>query len=146
MARGGDDEARVEPIILLPLVEHDLEAAEPKRDEQEADPVDLEAAPPLLGALSAQDLRLVDEESTSASESRPIGTLMKKIQCQEILSVIEPPIVGPSAGADDHGHAIEREGLRALRGRKGVGEHRLLARREAAAAEPLEHAGRDQRR
>ncbi len=69
---------------------------------------------------------------------------MKKIQCQEILSVMEPPIVGPSAGATITVDAVEGEGLRALRGRKGVGEHRLLARREAATAEPLEHACRDQ--
>ena len=29
----------------------------------------------------------------------PIGTLMKKIQCQEKLSVIQPPSVGPTVGA-----------------------------------------------
>ena len=33
------------------------------------------------------------------SESMPIGTLMKKIQCQLKLSVIQPPSVGPIAGA-----------------------------------------------
>jgi hypothetical protein len=32
-------------------------------------------------------------------EISPIGTLMKKIQCQEKLSVIQPPIVGPTVGA-----------------------------------------------
>src|SRR4029077_19058504 len=36
---------------------------------------------------------------TRASEMRPIGTLMKKIQRQEELSVIQPPIVGPTVGA-----------------------------------------------
>ena len=29
----------------------------------------------------------------------PTGTLMKKIQCQEKLSVIHPPSVGPTVGA-----------------------------------------------
>jgi hypothetical protein len=52
---------------------------------------------------SARSRRRISGSSTkkltSASESRPIGTLMKKIQCQEMLSVIAPPIVGPSAGA-----------------------------------------------
>jgi len=38
-------------------------------------------------------------QCTSASETSPIGTLMKKIQCQEKLSVIQPPIVGPMVGA-----------------------------------------------
>src|SRR5579862_1844557 len=38
-------------------------------------------------------------QCTSASEASPIGTLMKKIQCQEKLSVIQPPIVGPTVGA-----------------------------------------------
>ena len=33
------------------------------------------------------------------SESRPTGMLMKKIQCQLKLSVIQPPSVGPMAGA-----------------------------------------------
>ena len=38
-------------------------------------------------------------QCTSASDAIPIGTLMKKIQCQEKLSVIQPPIVGPTVGA-----------------------------------------------
>ncbi len=33
------------------------------------------------------------------SESAPMGRLMKKIQCQLKLSVIQPPRVGPMAGA-----------------------------------------------
>jgi len=35
----------------------------------------------------------------SNSESSPTGRLMKKIQCQLKLSVIQPPRVGPIAGA-----------------------------------------------
>ena len=38
-------------------------------------------------------------QCTKASDASPIGTLMKKIQCQEKLSVIQPPIVGPTVGA-----------------------------------------------
>ena len=35
----------------------------------------------------------------SKSEMTPIGRLIKKIQCQLKLSVIQPPKVGPIAGA-----------------------------------------------
>ena len=84
-------------------------------------------------------------QCTSASEAMPIGTLMKKIQCQEKLSVIQPPTVGPTVGRDDHGDAVEREGLAAPLRRKRVGEDGLLAGRHAAAAEPLQDAEEDQR-
>ncbi len=62
MAAAQTMKVEFEPIVLLPFVEHDLEEAEPKRDEQETDPVDLEPAPQMLGAFAAQGFRLVDEQ------------------------------------------------------------------------------------
>jgi hypothetical protein len=67
-----------------------------------------------------------------------MGTLMKKIQCQLKLSVIQPPERGADGGRDDDGHAVDGEGLAALFDGEGVGEDGLLGRREAAAAEPLQ--------
>ena len=139
---GANDECRVEPIVLLPFVEHDLEEAEAKRDEHETDPVDLEPAPQMLGAFPAQGFRLVDEQ---------VDERERKEAHRHVDE--EDPVPGDIVGdvaADrrserrrhDHRHAVKGEGLRAFRGREGVGEHRLLARREAAAAEPLQHAWR----
>ena len=56
-----DDEVGVEPVILLPLVEHDLEEAKPHRDQKETDPIDLKPVPPQCFALPDQGWRLIDE-------------------------------------------------------------------------------------
>ncbi len=80
------------------------------------------------------------------SDRMPTGRLMKKIQCQLKLSVIQPPRVGPMAGGEDHGHAVDGEGLAALFDGEGVGEDGLLTGSEAAAAEALQNTGKDEER
>ena len=71
---------------------------------------------------------------------------MKKIQCQLKLSVIHPPRVGPMAGRHHHGHPVHGEGLAALADGKGIGENGLLAGRQPAAANALQHAEEHQQR
>ena len=39
--RKGDDDGRVKPVVDLPAIEHEFEAAERQRDQREADPIDL---------------------------------------------------------------------------------------------------------
>ena len=70
---------------------------------------------------------------------------MKKIQRQSKLSVIQPPRCGTNRGSQNHGHAVNRERHAALLRRKRVGEDRLLARLEPAAADSLKYPEEDQR-
>ena len=75
----------------------------------------------------------------------PTGTLMKKTQRQEKLSVMKPPSVGPDGRREDDGHAVDGHGHAALGRRERVGQDGLLARPEAAAADALQDAEEDQR-
>ena len=87
---------RGEPVGFLALVEHELEAGDADDEQAEADVIDLDArrASRAFSQGGSSTRRLVRN-----SESRPTGRLMKKIQCQLKLSVIQPPSVGPMAGA-----------------------------------------------
>ena len=75
----------------------------------------------------------------------PTGTLMKKTQRQEKLSVMKPPSVGPMAGASTTAIPYTAMAMPALGRRERVGQDGLLARPEAAAADALEDAEEDQR-
>ena len=77
--------------------------------------------------------------------ARPTGTLIRKHQRQEGLSASQPPSVGPTTGADDHGDAEQRERLPALLGREGVRQNGLRDRHHAAAGEPLQEPEQEQR-
>ena len=81
--RKGDDHVRPEPVVLLAAVEHPFQAAEGKRDQRDADPIDAQAAGEALAALAFERFRLYDEPLDQDERTIPIGTLMKKIQCQE---------------------------------------------------------------
>ena len=75
----------------------------------------------------------------------PTGTLMKKTQRQSKLSVMKPAERRPDGRREDDRHAVDGHGHAALRGRERVGQDRLLARPEAAAADPLQDAEEDER-
>ena len=95
------DERAAEPIILLAFVEHHLETAKADRQQENPNVIDLAMTggfkpAPLFGKCGRIGVELAGQEER---ESKPTGILMKKIQCQEELSVIQPPRVGPSAGA-----------------------------------------------
>jgi len=67
----------------------------------------------------------------------PTGMLIKKIQRQEKLSVIQPPSVGPMEGARTvTSRRLKR--LAAFVGLKGVGHDRLRHRLHSAAARSLD--------
>ena len=91
---------RCEPVVLLALIENDLEAAEKQCDQHEPDPVDVNAAGDALAALALKYLGFASRASSPArARAAPIGPLMRKIQCQDRLSVSQPPSVGPTVGA-----------------------------------------------
>ena len=142
--RAQEDEARIEPVVLLPLVEHDFEKAEPQRDQNETNPVDAKSAAPQCETLPDQCPRLVDERGDERERKRSNRDIDEE-------DPVPGRIVGDVAAdrrserrRDDDGDAVSRESLRALRGWKRVGEHRLFAWRHAAAAQPLKGARGDQ--
>ena len=75
---------RLEAVLALELVEHDLQAAEADGDQSEADIVD---AQPCAAGRSARSRRMISVSLTnhpvSASDSIPTGRLIKKTQCHE---------------------------------------------------------------
>ena len=73
----------MEPVVLLPLVEHHLEAAQADRHEEKAQPVDLPALAdrrPAICASSAGGSTRIRQDRMS--ERMQTGTLMKNIQRQ----------------------------------------------------------------
>ena len=141
-----DDEARLEPVLALALVEHDLETAEPQRHQHDADPIDLEAAGEALLPLAHQRLRL-DQE--------PLHQCQREHADRHVDE--EDPVPGeivgepaadrrPDRGRHDDRDTVDREGLGALLRRKRVGQDGLLARHHAAAAQALQDAEEDQER
>ena len=91
---------RPPPVVLLPLVEHDLECAH--ADHQEGEPDGVEAQPLLEARLSAATRSggSTITRAASSDSSAPTGTFSKNTQRHEKLSVIQPPSVGPMAGAN----------------------------------------------
>ena len=78
------------------------------------------------------------------SEISPIGMLMKKIQCQPNVSVMNPPMAGPDERRQAEHGAEQAEVLAALGRRVEVGDHRERDREDGAAAEALEAAEQDE--
>ncbi len=128
-----------EPVVFLAFIEDDFQTTEPQGDQHEAEDVKPEAAFEPLCSLPLERFGLADQpghEGKGYHADRHVDE--------------EDPIPRPGVGniaaegrpdrrRNDYRDAVEREGLRALFGRKGVGQHRLLDRRHAAAAQALQH-------
>src|SRR3546814_5124759 len=56
-----DNQVRIQPVFLLPLVHHDLQSAHAERDQRKADVVDAQAA--CLALLLGRELRRTEERS-----------------------------------------------------------------------------------
>ena len=76
--------------------------------------------------------------TTSAS-----GTLAPKIQCHETKCVTTPPNVGPMMAASPHS-AEDAERRAALLGRHAIGDRRGGNREDAAGADRLDRARREE--
>ena len=76
----------------------------------------------------------------------PTGRLIKKIQCQLKLSVIQPPSVGPIAGAATTAMPYKAKACPRCSVREGIGQDRLFARRQTASAQALQDARENQDR
>ncbi len=131
---------RGEPVVALPLVEHYLQRAQPDDDEAEADVVDADRA-----SARAHPRRVLDQ---------PLGQQQRHDADRDVDEEDPAPaeVVGDVAAqrrADGrrqhHRHAVDGERHAALLRRKGVGQDRLLARLQPAAAGALQDAADDER-
>jgi hypothetical protein len=89
-------------------------------------------------ATAAFDSR--NSELISPIATTPTGPLMRKHYCQEKLSAIQPPSVGPTTGATTTAIPNKAKPWPRFSGRKGASKDRLRYRHHAAAAEPLQNA------
>ena len=143
-----DDERRVEPVVLLPLVEHDLSAPRPTAISAEADVVDAARS----FALRGDEVRRIRDHRAAEQQRDDADRDVDE----------EDPAPGEVVGDEaaqrrsdrrrqHHRHAVDGEGHAALRGREGVGQDRLLAgrrgrRRRAPAGRGRRSASRSDRR
>ena len=141
----GDDHVRAEPVVALALVEHELQRAEPDRDQCEADVIDAQSLAEQLPSLVLRAGGLVDQRAHEEQRNQPHRHVDQKYPVPGIV-VGDPAAERRSDHRRDHDRdAVDRKGLAALFRRKRVGKDRLLAGGHAAAAEPLQDAEQHQR-
>ena len=134
------DHGVAEPVLLLALVEHELQAADADRDQAEAHEVDLGS----LALLLRFQIRRVFDHAVAQVERQQADGQVDEEDPVPVEVVGDPAAErGADGRRDDDGHAVDGEGLAALFDGEGVGEDGLLAGREAAAAEALQDAGED---
>ena len=136
-----ENEMRPEPVVLLPLVEHDLQGAHAEGEQTHADVVDLYSR--ARGALhpgrifdQAIDQKQCQDADRQVDEENPApGVVVRDPAAQR----------GPDRRRDDRGDAIEREGQPALLRRKSVRQDRLRHGLQSAAARALQDAKKNDR-
>ncbi len=140
-----DDEGRAEPVIFLPAVQHELEAAEKTRDQ--AKPIASNLMFPLLH-IASRCLRLSGEDGQQQRHGHERAYANRDVDQKAPVPgpvVAEPASEGRADGrSEHHGNAIDREAARALVGRKSRRENALRHRRHAAARQALEQAKNQQ--
>ena len=127
----------MKPVFDLAAIEHELQAAEGQRDQRKADPVDLEPAGQPFFAFPFEDFRLHHQPLHQHKRENAERHVDEKDPMPGII-VGDPAADGRTDGRrHDDGDAVDGERLRTLLRREGIGQHRLLAGRHAAAAETL---------
>ena len=142
---GLEDELRREPIVFEPAIEHDLERAEERRDQHEAEEIEASCLLPQAQALCGRGRRLPQDHGDQRDCDQPDRAVDQK-------APVPRQIVGQPAaeGRPDHGRhhdrdAEQREALGALLRREGIRKDRLRDRHHAAAAQALHDAEYQQR-
>ena len=130
------DEIGGEPIVLLALVEHNLQAAHGDGEETEADIIHIEQA----GAIGLDPRGIFDEAGDEKEGENADGDV--DVEDPAPGEVVGDPAAegGPDGGGEDGDEAVEGKGLAALLGRKGVSHDGLSHGLEAAAAGSLKDA------
>ena len=129
--REEDDRLRLEPVVALALLEHELQRSEPGGQQAEADPVD--AALGLRDVLRIRDERERHQERDDADRN-------VDVEDQRPAGVVDDPTAERRAdrGSDHRAHAEDRHRGAAPLRRKRLEENRLRRRLQRAAADALE--------
>jgi hypothetical protein len=134
-----DDEARAEPIQLLPLVEHHLQRADAQDEQRDPDVVD-PYAPARAAALPGRILDQPEDQQRRRNADRQVD---EKDPVPAVV-VREPAAQrGSKNGGNHHGDAEDREGKAALLRRKRVGQDRLRHRLQPASPRALQYPEQD---
>ena len=127
----------VGPVAGLLVGEADEERRDGEGEDGRAHVVDV--ASRLPGRRTAGSRRHI-----TTSETSPIGTLTKKIQCQVNWSVMKPPMPGPTSDDSPKTAPKRPRYLPRSAGRVQVRDDRQRDREDRAAAQPLHAAEQDQ--
>ena len=143
---GGDgdeaDHGVAEPVFFLAFIEEKLHAADAGCDEGEAGEIDGE-----FDFHALLHLRWVFDHLVREPEREDADGDVDEEDPVPVVVIGDPATErGADGGGDDDGHAVECEGLAAIGDGEGIGEDGLLRRGEAAAAEALQDARKDEQR
>ena len=134
-----DDQARVEPVLFLALVEHELERAGADGEQGQ---------PPVINrdALALEIVRVVHPEPRE--KHRDDADRDVDVEHPPPGPVVRQPAAEhrPQNGRDDNAEAPEAHGLAALMRRKGFEQHGLRQRLHDAAGQALHDSEDDQHR
>src|ERR1019366_8058571 len=133
------DEWRSEPVVLFPLVKHDLEAAHGKCKEGEAEVVKIAHA----REVGFDPWRIVDEAGDEHEGKNANGDVDEEDPAPGAVVCDPAAKSGADGGREDGDETVESKGLAALLGFKGVGHDGLGHGLHASAAEAL-HAAADE--
>src|SRR5271165_2811826 len=114
--KGGeeDDERGAEPIILLALVKHDLQRAQERRDEQEADQVERRRPSARLDAVSPRFRSFRNEHIGQNEQNHSDRSVDQEAPMPGVVVAEIAAEHRSHDGRDDDGDAVKREGLSAL--------------------------------
>ena len=132
--------AVTEPVLLLPFVEHELQAANAHRDQAQAHFVDGIRFCPLFHQVG----RVLDH-AVAEHQGKNADRQVDEEDPVPVEVVSDPPSQRRSDGRRSHdGHAVKSEGLSSLLHRKRICQDGLFAGGQPAAAQALQNAGQNQ--
>ena len=139
-----DDKMRAKPVVSLPFVEDNLQAAKPDRDKRESNEVDIERLlyPLLAGAFDVR--RVVYKQVAEKQRQQADGNVDEENPPPGVVVRNPPAESWAHRGRDNNRDAVQRKSHPALLLAECVVQNRLLAGSKPAAAHSLQHSKEDQ--
>ena len=135
------DEMRPEPIVLLPFIEHHLQAPDTERQQSNADVVELYSC----GRAPLCPGRVIDETINERQGHKTDGQVEEENPTPGVIVRNPSSQRGADRRGDDCRDAVEGEGQAALLGGKHVRQDRLRHRLQSTAAGALQDAKQNDR-
>ena len=130
----------MQPVLLLPAVQHELQAAQPQRDQAQPDEVHARAG----AAHPAQVGRIRDHPAGQQQRHQSDGDVDEEHPAPGQMFGDQTTQGGADGRGHHHRHAVKGHRPRAFPRRERVDQDGLLAGGQAAAADPLQHPAHDQ--